>query len=303
MGVNGKLTFYGSSEMHSSIQRDLETLGVGNEQLRRIPSDENYKIRIDELDKRIEEDKKNGYTPVCVIGNSGSTNTGSFDDFNALSELCKEKNLWLHVDGAFGAWVALSQKYKHLVSGQEKADSLSFDLHKWMYMPFGIGCTLVRDADAHYHTFSAHAEYIAHEDRWLIDYGPELSRPFRALKAWMCLKEHGFDKYGRLIEQNIDQAKYLKSLIMSHAELELLAPVASNVVCFRYVREGVDEKGLDVINQRIFEEGMKELEFGYWPSKVGDRFAIRICIVNHRTRREDLAQFVDWVLETGKKAT
>jgi glutamate/tyrosine decarboxylase-like PLP-dependent enzyme len=207
------------------------------------------------------------------------------------------------VDGAFGAWAALSPKYKHLTDGMKRADSLAFDLHKWMFMPYGIGCTLVRDSDAHYFTYSAHADYIAHEDRWLIDYGIELSRPFRALKVWMSIKENGFDKYGRIIEQNIEQAKYLAEQVKASPSLELLAPVPLNVVNFRYVKDGLDEKQLNDLNQRIADTIFAGGDYFIYTSKVGEKVSIRVCITNHRTTRRDLEGLLDEVHKVGKELT
>ncbi len=302
-GVREKFTFYGSTEMHSSIQRALEQMGVGGKYLVRIPVDDEYRIDVSLLKSRVAEDRSKGYKPLCVIGNAGSTNTGSFDDLNALADYCAKEDLWFHVDGAFGAWAALSPKYKHLTDGMERADSLAFDLHKWMFLPYGIGCTLVRDRDAHYFTYATHGDYIPHEDRWLSDYSVELSRPFRALKAWMSLKENGFDKYGRIIEQNIEQTKYLAELIRSSPNLELLAPVPLNVVNFRYVKGGLDERQLNDLNSRIADTIIWGGNYFIFPSKVGEKVSIRVCITNHRTMRSDLEGFIDEVHRVGKALT
>jgi glutamate/tyrosine decarboxylase-like PLP-dependent enzyme len=299
-GITKKLTFYGSTEAHSCIQRNLELLGVGEENLRKIPVDENYKIKILSLKKRVQEDRENGFTPICVIGNAGSTNTGSVDDLEALAEYCEEQGLWFHVDGALGSFAALSTKYKHIVKGMNKADSLAVDLHKWMYMPYGVGCTLIRHPKEHHEAFSIHAPYIEHEDVWLSDLGIEQSRPNRALKVWMSLKEHGADKYGSVIEQDIEYAKYFAGLVAKSNELELLAPVYLNVVCFRYVRDDSSESELDVLNAALFEKIIWEGKFGPFNTTIDGKFAFRICTVNHRTTREDLRLFYEEILENGK---
>jgi aromatic-L-amino-acid/L-tryptophan decarboxylase len=299
-GIKEKFTFYGSTEMHSSIQRALEQMGIGSKYLVRIPVDDEYRINVSQLKSKVAEDVSKGYKPLCVVGNAGSTNTGSFDDLNALADYCDEEGLWFHVDGAFGAWAALSLKYKHLTDGMERADSLAFDLHKWMFLPFGIGCTLVRDGDAHYFTYSTHADYIAHEDRWLVDYGVELSRPFRALKAWMSIKENGFNKYGRIIEQNIEQTQYLAKLVKASSSLELLAPFPLNVVNFRYVKDGLDVKQLNDLNQRIVDTIRLGGDYFIYSSKIGEKVSLRVCVTNHRTTRRDLEGLVDEIHKVGK---
>jgi aromatic-L-amino-acid decarboxylase len=300
-GCNGKHTFYGSTEMHASIERSLQTLGVGAQNLRRIPTNNKYQIDINLLKEKIEEDRANGYTPTCVIGNSGSTNIGAIDDLEALASFCKQEKLWLHVDGAFGAWVKLSPKYRHMVDGQEKADSVAVDLHKWMYMPYGIACTIVRDEDAHYHTYEMNPDYVSHTDRILTDYTFEQSRPSRALKAWMSIKEHGAQKYGRLIEMNIDQVHYLGKLIEDSPHLELVSPVMLNVACFRFIEEGIGEEKLNQLNQQIMGAVFSDMKCGFLPSVVNGKMVFRVCITNHRTTYEDVDFLVDWIVSLGKK--
>jgi len=300
LGCNRNLIFYGSTENHVSIQRDLEVLGVGNKNLRVIPTDEEYKIDIGLLKEQVEKDRKDGLTPVCVIGNSGSTNVGAIDDLDALASFCKEENLWFHVDGAFGAWVKLSPKYRHMVKGQEKADSIAIDLHKWMYMPYGIGCTLVKDEDAHYNTYQMNPVYVPHTSRTLSDFTFEQSRSLRALKAWMSIKEHGVGKYRRQIEKNIDQAKYLGKLVEESPLLELVAPVNLNVVCMRHYVDGLSEDELSILNNKIFSMMFQDPKFGFLTSKLNEKVFMRICITNHRTKFEHIDQFIDWFTQKVK---
>ena len=211
-----KMVLYASEEAHSSIQKAAELLGLGNEALRLIPVNSLFQIDQAKLNAAIIKDRQEGFAPFCVVGAAGTTNTGSVDDLKALAELCKKEKLWFHIDGAFGAWARLSSKAKNLVAGLELADSLALDLHKWMYMPYEIGCVLVRDEKHHRKAFALTPDYLAHGEGergatggdlpWFSDYSFELSRGFRALKAWMSIKEHGSKKYARLIQQNINQA-------------------------------------------------------------------------------------------------
>ena len=217
--------------------------------------------------------------------------------------------MWLHVDGAFGALAALSPELRPLVTGMERADSLAFDLHKWMYLPFEVGCLLVRDAEAHRRTFSLTPDYLAHGGErglaagsiWFSDYGPQLTRGFRALKVWLSLKEQGVHKFGRLIQQNVEQARYLAALIDSSADLERLAPVPLNVVCFRFKVAGLDEAALNAFNQelliRLHESGIAVPSY----TLLEGRYALRVAITNHRSRREDFDLLVAAVTRLGNE--
>ncbi|HET7375379.1 MAG TPA: aminotransferase class V-fold PLP-dependent enzyme, partial [Anaerolineae bacterium] len=237
-----RLVLYGSVEMHSSIQKAVELLGLGNEALRLIPVNDQFQIDVAALEKSIAADRVAGYQPFCVIGNAGTGNTGAIDPLDQLADIAQREQQWFHVDGAFGGLAAVSSELRPLVKGMERADSIAFDLHKWMYMPFEVGCVLVRSEEAHRRAFSLTPEYLSHFNRgaasgqphWFNEYGPQLSRGFRALKVWLSIKEQGIAKYGRLIKQNVDQCQYLTRLIQAAPELELLAPTALNIVCFRF---------------------------------------------------------------------
>jgi glutamate/tyrosine decarboxylase-like PLP-dependent enzyme len=299
-----KMTLYGSSEMHSCLQKSVELLGLGDDSLRRIPVDRDFRMNIDVLEKTISDDREAGFHPICVIGTAGTTNTGSFDDLNKLANVCKRESLWFHVDGAFGAWAALSPEISHLVNGMEKADSLAFDLHKWMYMSYEVGCTLVRDKKAHYQTFALMPEYLAHDEKqppWFSDLCFELSRSFKGLKVWMSLKEHGVRKYSRLIQQNVDQAQYLKKLVEETPQLELLAPVPLNVVCFRYKAENHDDESLNKLNARILERQWLNGNCMISSTMIGDKCALRACFTNHRSTREDIDFMVKEVIKLGNE--
>jgi glutamate/tyrosine decarboxylase-like PLP-dependent enzyme len=306
-----KMVLYGSEEVHSSVQKAVELLGLGSDALRLVRVDADFQIDVEELKTTIARDREGGHQPFCIVGAAGTTNTGAIDDLHALADICQQENLWLHVDGAFGAWAALSPGAEHLVAGMERADSLALDLHKWMYMPYEIGCTLVRREEDQRRAFSLTPAYLAHGEGgrgltggdlpWFSDYGFQLSRGFRALKAWMSLKEHGVDKYGRLIQQNIDQARYLSKLVNAAPELELAAPVPLNVVCFRYVSPGADDAALDKVNKQI-EVELQERGIAV-PSvtTVGGKSVLHVAITNHRSRREDFDLLVREVVRIGEE--
>lgn len=309
-GVHGsdlpRLIVYASSETHSSVRKAVELLGLGNQALRRIPVGPDYAIDVAALRQAIAADRAAGHRPICVVGNAGTVNTGATDDLPALAQVCRQENLWLHVDGAFGALAAISPALRPLVKGIDLADSVAFDLHKWMYLPYEVGCTLVRDQVAHRGTFNVSPAYLASFDRGIAaggfpfaERGVQLSRGFRALKVWMSLKAHGVDAFARLIEQNVRQAAYLVDLVTAHPRLELLAPAPLNVVCFRYAAPGLGDDALNAMNQeillRVQESGLAV------PSHtvLGGRFAIRVAITNHRSRREDFDLLAQAVVDIG----
>lgn len=311
-----RMVLYASSEVHNSVLKAAQLLGLGEDGVRRIPVDADYRIQIPALEAAIAADREAGLLPFCIIGCAGTVNTGAFDDLQALAAICQREGMWFHVDGAFGALAAIAPGLEHLTAGMERADSVAFDLHKWLYMPFEIGCVLVRSAAAHRGTFTHTTVYLAHHDRglaggdlWFSDYGLQLTRGFRALKAWMSFKEHGIDKYGRLIRQNVDQAEYLAGLVDAAPDLERLAPVPLNIVCFRYNPGGLDEAALNALNQEILfelhERGIAVPSY----TTLGDRYALRVANTNHRSQRQDFDLLVEAVrslgheLLTAKKST
>ncbi len=312
MHTAGKqMTVYCSEEAHSSVQKAVELLGFGSNALRRIPVNESLQIDTAALKKTIAADRAAGCHPVCIVGVAGTTNTAAIDDLNTLADICAEERCWFHVDGAFGAWAAIAPEHRHLVAGMERADSLAFDLHKWMYLAYPIACVLIRDAAHHRNAFSLSPTYLAHGEGdsgltgvdvpWLSDYGFELSRGFFALKAWMTIREQGMEKYGRLIQQNIDQAHYLEGLVQDAEELELALPVSLNIVNFRYVRPGLSETRLDALNKQI-EVALQEQGIAV-PSTVSiqGRKYLHVAITNHRSRRDDFDLLVKEVIRLGNE--
>lgn len=301
-------TLYGSTEMHSSIQKAVELLGFGSDALRLVPVNADFEIDVDALERMLAADRAGGRRPLCVIGNAGTVNTGAIDDLARLADLCARERLWFHVDGAFGSLAVLDPDLAPRLAGMERADSLAFDLHKWMYIPFEAGCTLVRRAAAHRATFSLTPGYLAHAERgaaggdlWFSEYGIQLSRGFRALKVWMSFKEHGIDRYARLIRQNVEQARHLERLVRESPDLELVAPVPLNIVCLRY-RGGLrDAAALDALNRELLillqERGIAVPS----TATVNGRFAIRVAITNHRSRREDFELLVREVRAIGRE--
>lgn len=303
--IEKPLRFYGSDQLHSCHRKAMEALGLGNRALCRVPSDADFRLDIEGLRAAIAQDRAAGLKPACVIGTAATVNTGSVDDLHALADLAAAEDMWFHVDGCIGALVAIAPDNAHLVAGLERADSIALDPHKWLHAPFEAGCALVRDRTAHRETFAVTPEYLEMTARglasanWLHEYGLQTTRGFKALKIWMALKEHGVDKFGRLIDQNIAQAHYLDGLIRAEPRLELAAPTIISIVCFRYSPpdiRGWTSKALNTeIMLRLQEEGLAALS----DTTVHGEHCLRVAISNHRTRREDLDLLVAAILRIG----
>ncbi|OBQ84326.1 aspartate aminotransferase family protein [Mesorhizobium sp. WSM3873] len=299
------LRFYASDQVHSCHRKAMEALGLGNRALRRVATDADLRIDVDALKTAIADDRAAGFKPACIIGTAGTVNTGAIDDLRALAVLAAEEDLWFHVDGCIGALIAIAPENRSLVAGIERAHSVALDPHKWLHAPFEAGCALVRDAVAHRNAFAVTPEYLESTPRglasgqWLHDYGLQTSRGFRALKIWMSLKEHGIEKFGRLIDQNIAQAGYLTELIRAEPALELTAPTTINIVCFRHRLDGASEEQLKAFNTEIMlrlqEEGIAAVS----DTTVHGQHCLRVAITNHRTRRDDLDLLLRETLRIG----
>ncbi|MEN7342482.1 MAG: pyridoxal-dependent decarboxylase [Pseudomonadota bacterium] len=301
-----RLTVYGSTETHSWIYKACDLMGLGLDAFRKVQVHDDFTIDVQACRQRIEQDIATGMKPFCIVANVGTVNSAAIDDVTALRQLSDDFGLWLHVDGAFGSLAAWSEETRGLVAAQASADSIAFDLHKWGYMPYDIGCVLTRNPAAQLNTFRHGASYLSPTDRgvavdstYFNDRGIQLSRSFRALKAWMCMKEQGVDKIGRMISKNVRQAQYLGNLVQAHEKLELVAPVSLNISCLRYIHDSLSKESLNALNEeillRIQEQGLAV------PSNtvLNGRFAIRVCITNHRTTTSDLKALAEAVVAHG----
>ena len=306
----GALTVYASTEVHSCNQKAVETLGLGSNGLRAIPARPDYTIDIAALQRQVDSDRASGMMPFCVIGSAGTINTGAIDDLNALADFCQREDLWFHVDGAIGAVAVLVESVKQRLAGLERADSVALDLHKWMHVPFEAGCVLVRHEAAHRESFSLTPAYLAREadsgglasgEFWFSDYGLQLSRHFRALKVWLSIMEHGLDRFGRMMQRNIEQAQYLGRLIEDSPELELAAPIGLDIVCFRYNPGNLNAPELDRLNRNILiqlqERGIAAPSY----TTLEGKYCLRVAIANHRSRIEDFDLLADEVVKIGRE--
>jgi glutamate/tyrosine decarboxylase-like PLP-dependent enzyme len=307
--VPGPLTIYGSSETHNCVLKGVEVIGIGSDNFRKVPVDADYRIRIDELQRMIGEDRAAGYHPFCIVGNAGTVNTGAIDPLDELAAVAAAQNLWLHVDGAFGAIPNLLPEFADRLKGLELADSLSFDFHKWMYVNYEAACVLVRDPQLHREAFATAVNYLMVHERGLSagldgynNFGMELSRGFKALKIWMSLKQYGLETYRTLIRQNLQQAQYLAELVQGEPLLELMAPVPLNIVCFRYNPGNCSTKDLNNLNREILmqlhERGIAAPSY----TLLNGQYTIRTAITNHRSRFKDFELLVNEVVRIGKRS-
>jgi glutamate/tyrosine decarboxylase-like PLP-dependent enzyme len=252
----------------------------------------------------IESDRRAGFTPFLVAGTAGTVDIGAIDDLDGLAVIAHEERLWFHVDGAFGALGILAPEIAPRLAGIEAADSLAFDFHKWGQVPYDAGFVLLRDGELHRKAFASQAAYLERETRglsggspWPCDFGPDLSRGFRALKTWFTLKVYGLHALGETIEQTCELARYLEQRVAASAELELLAPVQLNIVCFRYRCPDADRA-----NARIVAELQESGVAAPSTTRINGQLAIRAAITNHRTSRQDVDALVDAVLALGRLA-
>jgi aromatic-L-amino-acid/L-tryptophan decarboxylase len=305
------MTLYASAEVHMSIAKAADILGLGRDQVRVIACDERQRMRVDSLRKSIESDVREGFRPFCVVGSAGTVNTGVVDPLAGIANIVREFDLWFHVDGAYGAPGVLDQRKKHLFAGLERADSVSLDPHKWLYVPVDAGCLLFRDDAAARTAFSTEdADYIkthgySDEEAFAFwDYGIELSRRFRALKVWLTLQYYGTRRIAEAISEDISLAAYLGEVVSSADDFELLAPVELSICCFRYVPRGITaDAELDQVNERIMGLVQKGGRAYVSNATVNGRFALRACITNFRTTKSDIDQTVEAIRDAAEDLT
>jgi aromatic-L-amino-acid/L-tryptophan decarboxylase len=308
------LRIYGSEETHSVNFRAADMLGLGRNAVRSLPVDEDYRLRVDELRSAVQDDRAAGLRPIAVVGSAGTVATGAIDPLEDIAEVAAEHDLWFHVDGAYGGPGVLAEELRPLYAGIERADSIAFDPHKWLYTPHSGGCVLVRDLEDLPRSFSI-AEYSAyvHEDKEAtgtgadgINMSPQFSRSFWALKVWVSLLAHGTDAYGRRIAHDVELAKYLHRRAEERPEFEPMAPTTLSICCFRFVPPDLPEgdgreEYLDALNERLMTA--IQMDGRVYPSNavLNGQFVLRSCIVNFRTEAEEMDLLLDVTAELGSR--
>jgi glutamate/tyrosine decarboxylase-like PLP-dependent enzyme len=289
----GKPRVYVSSMTHMSIAKSASLLGIGKEAIVTVPVDSAYRMNVRALEQQILDDTAAGHHAVCAVGTAGDVNTGAIDPLDAIADVCAAADIWMHVDGSYGALAARSARVNGAMRGLERADSMSLDPHKWLYAPLDAGCLLVKDANALRRAFSEGADYIdVVADRDMSDFAywdhsPELSRRFRALKIWFMLKLHGARAIQDAIDSNIAVARHLAAAVEASDDFELLAPAPLSIVCFRY------RNGDDAFNKQLMLEVQRDGDAYLSNAMINGRFALRACIVNFRTTAADADRLLD----------
>ncbi len=291
-GDRPPLVLYTSEEVHTSVNKAACLLGLGSNCVRSIPTDDAFRIRVDLLKSAIEQDRQAGLLPFCIVGSAGTVTTGAIDPIATLAELCKQEDLWLHIDGAYGAFAVLTERLAPAMREAGLAHSLALDPHKLLFNSLEAGCVLFRNSDSARNTFGFASSYLAKsEDPDLVnfsEYGPELSRNFKALKVWWALRAFGRAAYADTIDRLLDLSQYMAAKIEPEPVLELAAPVTLTAVCFRV--HALDDAQQDRLLRRFVDSGVGHLG----PARIADRTWLRACMTNLRTRKQD----IDQVLET-----
>lgn len=300
-GVSGgRLMAYASSATHGCVRRAFEVAGLGSASLRVLPTDSLHRIDLAVAQRAIAADRESGHRPFMIVGNAGTVDVGAIDPLEAIADLAAREQLWFHVDGAFGATAVMSPTLAPKFAGIERADSIAFDFHKWIQVPYDAGCLIVRDGTLHRETFASTPNYLTRMPRglasaqpWFTDFTIDLSRGFRALKVWFTIKEHGTEGLARAMDENCRQARLLADLVDGDQQFELLAPVQLNIVCFRYRIAGMNEAEIDSFNDELVIRLQESGEAVTSSTTIGGRRAIRVCIVNQRTTDEDIVRTLD----------
>jgi aromatic-L-amino-acid/L-tryptophan decarboxylase len=313
VAASGPVAVYASDEVHVTTDRAVDMLGLGTDSLRRIPFDDDYRMRVDALADAIRADREAGVRPLIVVATAGTVATGSIDPLPEIADLCRAEGLWMHVDGAYGGPAVLSDELRPMLTGIERADSIAFDPHKWMYTPHSGGCVLVRNERLLQEAFQAEASYT-HEDEERVEHevdfgrlGAQFSRGFQALKIWVSLLAHGRRAYSDRIAHDAALARYLADRVEAHEAFELATPARLSICCFRFVppdlAAGTDaaEAYLDQLNERIMTDLQADARVYISNAVLRGRFVLRVCVVNFRTEAEDMDAVLEVAEEIGSR--
>ena len=304
-----RFRFYASTETHNCLDKTAELLGLGRSALRHVAVDQDFRLSLPALEQAIAEDRAAGWVPFCVVGNAITVGTGAIDPLAEIAAVCGREGLWFHVDGAIGALARITPELRPALDAVRLADSVAFDLHKWLHIPYESGCLMVREGHRHREAFANTTAYLAalegglsSGDRWPNQLGPELSRGFKALKVWLSLKEQGRQAFAEAMSANLAQAAHLVALLGRHADLELMATAPANIVNFRFHPAALTaESELEALNRRILIQLHESGHSVPSHNRLQGRFSLRVAITNHRTRPEDLESLVEEVRRLGQR--
>lgn len=292
---------YASEEVHMSIPKSVALLGIGRKNLRLISTDNTFRLIPQELERAVKGDRAEGKIPIAVVASAGTVNTGAIDPIPEIAAIARGHGLWMHIDGAYGALAAIATSSK--ITGMDLADSISLDPHKWFYQPLDCGCLLYREVNAAHAAFAYTGDYAEAltadpvEGFAFFEESLELSRRFRALRLWLSLRYHGLQAFRAAIQKDLDLAQRLATSIAKRSDLELLAPVELSAVCFRYIGPGsLSEDQLNRRNTAILKSVVQRGRVYLSNATLRGKFALRACIVNHRSTPDDVDSVIPEVL-------
>jgi glutamate/tyrosine decarboxylase-like PLP-dependent enzyme len=309
-GAPDRPTVYMSDQSHTALSRAARIVGVRPERVRMVRSDEQFRLDVNELARRVAEDRAAGLVPIAVCANAGATNTGAVDPIDRLADYCAAEDIWLHVDAAYGGFAVLTDEGKALFRGIERADSIAMDAHKWLFQPFEAGCLMVKDVRRLEAAFSVRPEYLQDTD-WGRDHpnfgdrGLQLSRSFRALKVWMSVQTFGLAAFRRSIARGIELAERAEAYVRGSDVLQIANPASLGVVCFRVNPKGcaLDDPRLEAINDavqaRVIDTGTAMMS----STRLRGLYSLRLCILNHQTTWEDVRATLEAIERFGAEAT
>ena len=286
-----RATIYFSDQTHSSVERALHVIGFRREQRRKLPSDDNFRLSIQTLHKAIKKDRAKGLRPFCIVANAGTTNTGAIDPLNALADLAKKENLWLHIDGAFGAASILSERGRALLGGLDRADSISLDPHKWLFQSFECGCVLVRDVALLRSAFQIKPDYLRDVHRNAAEFNPgdhgvQLTRSFRALKVWLSLQTFGLAAFRDAITRGFELAEIAERELRARKGWEILSPAQVATVCFRFGKK-------DDVQTKLVDAIMRDGYALLTSTELRGVASLRLCTINPRTTEQDIIKTIE----------
>lgn len=286
-------TAYVSDQTHSSVAKGLRVIGIGDNRIRKIETDDRFRMKVEDLKAAVEKDVEEGYIPFVVIGTAGTTNTGSIDPLKEIAELCREHEMWFHVDGAYGGSVLVSEEYRHLMDGIELADSISWDAHKWLFQTYGCAAVIAKDIKDLYRSFHVNPEYLKDIESnsefvnmW--DIGIELTRPARGLKLWMTLQILGSELIGSAIEQGFQLAQWAQEDVEQKKDWEIISPAQLAIVNFRYAPSDLTEEERDIVNEKVSERINKSGYAAIFTTVLKGKKVLRFCAIHPETTRQDI---------------
>ena len=302
---------YLSNQTHASIERGLRILGISAAQVHRIPADSNFRMDTAELVREIQRDLEAGLRPFAVVANAGTTNTGAVDPLASIADIAHAYSLWFHVDAAYGGFAVLTERGRRSLSGIEQADSLALDPHKWLYCPFEAGCVLVRNGGLMRETFRIMPEYmadVARQEREVnfCDYGLQLTRSFHALKVWMALKTYGAQRFRQIIDRCLDLTEFAARWFERSPRIELVTHPQLGIFTFRYVPERLPaadtQAYLNRLNEKLVAMITASRRLMLSSTRLGSLTVLRLCVLNHRTRKEDIKEALNLIEQLGREA-